>query len=586
MARSVSGARLLAFVLLLGIAAAAGAFVLSLPPAQIRLAPSPGGRATATGAVHLHTRRSDGTGSVDEVAAAAARAGLDFVVVTDHGDATRRPDPPAYLHGVLVIDAVEISADGGHYVALGLPRAPYPLGGDARDVAADVARLGGFGFVAHPGSPKPGLRWLDWLAPFDGIEWLNGDSEWRDEPWSALALGMGQYFVRAPEALASLLDRPESVLARWDAITGHRRVVAIAGSDAHARLGLRASADPYPSGAFIRLPSYEAAFRTLAVVVDLNAPRTRTAGRDATAILAALRAGHVSSVVTALAAPAHLDVTASSGEYRARAGDSLPLDGPVQITAHLDGPPGTQLVLLRRGQPLLVASAPDLRFTAPAEPAVYRVEARLPRAPGSPAVPWVVSNPIYAGMQAVSAVPPSHERGAPVRVLYADGPATDWRVERSAGSVGAIDTAPAIGGTQMMFRWGLAGGVPQGQFAAAVLPTPGGVVPANRLVFTARASQPMRVSVQLRAGGDGTGQRWRRSVFLDEAAREVMVWLDETTPVGETRSYRPDLTAIDSILFVIDTVNTRPGTTGTVYLDAIRLERAGDGGRPDIASRP
>jgi hypothetical protein len=363
------------------------------------------------------------------------------------------------------------------------------------------------------------------------------------------------------------------VLARWDAITEHRRVVAIAGSDAHARLGLHANTDPYPSRAFVRLPSYEAAFRTLAVVVELTAPPTRDAPRDAAALLAALRAGHVSSVVTALAAPARLDVTASSGEYRARAGDPLPLDGPVHIAAHLEGPPGTELVLLRRGQPLVVASAPDLQFTAPAEPAAYRVEARLPAAPGSPAVPWVVSNPIYAGIQAVSAVPPSHGPGVPVRVLYTDGPTTGWRVERSPGSVGAIDTTGAIGGTQLMFRWGLAGGVPQGQFAAAVLPTPGGVAPANRLVFKARASQPMRVSVQLRAGGEGAGQRWRRSVFLDEAPREVTVWLDEITPVGDTRSYRPDFAAIDSVLFVVDTVNTRPGTTGTVYLDEIRLEQ-------------
>ena len=35
----------------------------------------------------------------------AARAGLKFIVFTDHGDATRTPDPPAYRSGVLCIDA-------------------------------------------------------------------------------------------------------------------------------------------------------------------------------------------------------------------------------------------------------------------------------------------------------------------------------------------------------------------------------------------------------------------------------------------------------------------------------------------------
>src|SRR5215467_16168228 len=67
-----------------------------------------------TGAYHVHTRRSDGSGTVDEVASEAAAAGLKFVILTDHGDATRPPDPPLYRHGVLMVDAVEISTTAGH----------------------------------------------------------------------------------------------------------------------------------------------------------------------------------------------------------------------------------------------------------------------------------------------------------------------------------------------------------------------------------------------------------------------------------------------------------------------------------------
>src|SRR5690606_39746886 len=36
------------------------------------------------GVIHVHTRYSDGAGSVRAVARAAVRAGVDFVVVTDH----------------------------------------------------------------------------------------------------------------------------------------------------------------------------------------------------------------------------------------------------------------------------------------------------------------------------------------------------------------------------------------------------------------------------------------------------------------------------------------------------------------------
>jgi hypothetical protein len=124
----------------------------------------------------------------DDVTRAAAAAGLQFVIITDHGDGTRTPDLPDYRNGVLYIDGVEVSTIDGHLVALGLPKAPYPLGGEGRDVVDDVHRLGGIAIAAHPGSPKPDLQWKDWNAPIDGLEWLSADSEWRDErPWRSYA---------------------------------------------------------------------------------------------------------------------------------------------------------------------------------------------------------------------------------------------------------------------------------------------------------------------------------------------------------------------------------------------------------------
>src|SRR6186997_1052166 len=153
------------------LAAVAVLIGVTLPPRRVPLAPQADG--TIPGAIHVHTNRSDGLSGPDEIAAAAARAGLKFVVFTDHGDATRRLDPPAYRSGVLALDGVEISTNGGHYMALDMPPSPYPLGGDARDVVEDVRRLGGLGIAAHPDSPKPELRWRAWTAPFDGMEFLN-----------------------------------------------------------------------------------------------------------------------------------------------------------------------------------------------------------------------------------------------------------------------------------------------------------------------------------------------------------------------------------------------------------------------------
>ena len=145
-----------------------------LPPGTKHTDPPPA--STVRGAFHVHSNRSDGSGSVDAIAAAAARAGLQFVILTDHGDGTRVPDPPAYRTGVLTIDGVELNTTGGHYAAIDLPASPYPLAGTPDDVIDDVRRLGGFGIAAHPGSPRSSLSWQEWGAPIDGLEWINADS--------------------------------------------------------------------------------------------------------------------------------------------------------------------------------------------------------------------------------------------------------------------------------------------------------------------------------------------------------------------------------------------------------------------------
>ena len=89
---------------------------------------------------------------------AAARAGLKFVVFTDHGDATATPEPPAYRSGVLCLDAVEISTAGGHYIALDMPTAPYPLGGEARgNLVIAAQRVQGATLLA-PGFGVPGCQ--------------------------------------------------------------------------------------------------------------------------------------------------------------------------------------------------------------------------------------------------------------------------------------------------------------------------------------------------------------------------------------------------------------------------------------------
>jgi hypothetical protein len=553
---------------------------LLVPPAARTL--SGGGIARVQrGALHVHTTRSDGAGSPEEVAAAAARAGLDFVVLTDHGDGTRPPDAPRRVDGVLLIDAVEISTTGGHYLALGLPQAPYRLAGEPRDVIEDVARLGGFGIAAHPDSPKPDLSWREWNAPFPALEWLNADSAWRDEPGSTLLRALAGYWWRAPETMASLFDRPVTALARWDALARRRRVVAVAGHDAHARLGARGQWDGAPDRLerySLRVPGYHAAFRafSLGVWTDAGADLEAPAGAAA-AVLSGIRRGRVFTVIDSLAGPARLEFTAVSGNQTWEAGDDVPPGLDVTLRAAVPGaPPGTAIVIVKDGQDLASARGPvtvDLRAGAPA--ATYRVEARLDRAPGEPPVPWIVGNPIRVGFTPAATRPALLPASSWSRPL----PQSGWTVEQHPGSRTSLDAA-VLGpeNTAWTLEWTLGDGIPAGQYAAIAVPLPDGALAgADRLSFTARGAAPQRISVQLRSHARG-GTRWRRSVYVAGEPAEISLALREFLPVDPSAAAL-DVAAVDSLLFVVDTINAAPGSRGELSVSALRVESADGPGR-------
>jgi hypothetical protein len=373
-------------------AAVAVLVAVSLPPSPVALVEGEGD-GTIPGALHVHSSRSDGRSSPDAIVAIAARADLKFIVFTDHGDATRQPDPPRYLAGVLCLDGVEISTTGGHYVVLDMPASPYPLGGEPRDVVEDVHRLGGFGVAAHPDSPKPELRWREWTAPFDGMEIVNPDTSWRVhlrepqwQPKLRLVQALLAYPFRPAAAIASLIDESPNVLARWDAIAPRRRVVGLAGVDAHAKLALK-EVDPGDNRYSIALPSYESSFRTLSVHVQPERPLSGDAAADARAVIAAIRAGHLYTALDGLASPPSFTFTASNQRGSAQAGDQLAAGGPVTLRVRSNAPAAFDTVVWQGSRILTSRNREsDFTFAAPAEPAAYRVAIRAldrPRQRGS-----------------------------------------------------------------------------------------------------------------------------------------------------------------------------------------------------------
>ncbi len=557
------------------VAAVAVWVALTVPPRRLALPAFADG--TIPGVIHVHTNRSDGLSGPDEIAAAAARAGLKFVVFTDHGDATRAPDPPEYRSGVLCLDGVEISTNGGHYVALDMPASPYPLGGEARDVVDDVRRLGGFGIASHPDSPKPQLRWREWTAPFDAIELLNPDTSWRIlaeqagwRPKRRLLEALIDYPVRPAEVIASLIQ-PTAALSRWAALAQRRRVITMAGADAHAKLAPR-NADPGDSRFSLPLPSYESSFRVLSVRVRPDQPLRGSAAADAGLLMRAIRAGHLHTAIDGVATPPSFEFSATNERGTVHEGDEITAAGPVALHVRSNAPPEFTTVV-HEGTRTLAShrDAQDLTVRASDRPGVYWVEIlSIGRTP----VTWLRSNAIYVRDAAPPAKPPAGPPAGVRQPIFDGRSIAGWRVEHDPTSLAAVDLAGIVDGHELRFRFGLAGGSPVGQVAALAFDTPGGTAPNKGFAFTIRAEHPMRVSVQLRGGeGDAAGERWQRSVYIDTSNQERTIDFDDLTPVGTTHTVKPPLAGIRSILFVVDGTNTKPGASGRIWIRRAELRR-------------
>jgi hypothetical protein len=256
----------------------------------------------------------------------------------------------------------------------------------------------------------------------------------------------------------------------------------------------------------------------------------------------------------------------------AQAGDSITAGKPLSLRVRSNAPGGYRVVVWNGQQPITERTDSRFETNIGNAPGIYRVTVQRPDAVGRAA--WITSNPIYVR---APGSPPVHEPAPTaaahiVRTLF-DGSLTDrWSHESDAQSLAAVDVANLQAGPRVRLRYGLSGGTAVGQYAAATVATPTGSEGADAVAFNIRAEAPMRISVQVRAEVAGARpERWERSVFVDVNEKEHVIRFDRMTPVGRTHAVHPLLQDIRTILFVVDTTNTKPGASGRLWIGNPRL---------------
>ncbi|WP_225845374.1 CehA/McbA family metallohydrolase [Streptomyces sp. HPF1205] len=330
------------------------------------------GRAWYRGDCHLHSVHSDGKRTLEQLAALARAARLDFINSSDHntngahaylGPYAGRGTSPGEGDGtdLLILTGEEITTRNGHFLAIGVDAGEwidwrYRARDDAFDrFARQIRRAGGIVVPAHPYGLSLAGQWKFGYDNVDAIEVWNG-------PWT-------------PD--------DEATLQTWDnLLTGAARrgdgrwIPAMGNSDAHR--------DPDVVG----LPQ-------TVVLAD---------GLDRRSLLAGIRAGRS---WIAESADVQLSLTAAGphGEH-AEIGGRLEVapEDEVTVSLRVDGVPADSVLRLLTDEGQMVAeplpSSGLLEWRTTASLATYvRAEVRHPAPAGSvlPGAPAALTNPIWLG---------------------------------------------------------------------------------------------------------------------------------------------------------------------------------------------
>lgn len=366
--------------------------------------PALGGR-ILSGVFSVHTERShDATGTREEVASAAAGAGLDFVIVGDHPPDDRKPGwtfwEPVFLDGVLIEGGQELrSPQAGKVLAVAVDTTYRQWLGDYASFAAMLTREGATSFVVHGRGPRGSERWVS--PSVEGVQgWEVADiSEFARHrirgPWGlyhGITLVVGAPFGLGDEALRHLMregfDTP--TVAAYDSFRVSGPLTATAGVNAHPKARV---------GPFL-VPSYASSFRTLVTHVAVRLPPPSDPREARAGLMDAVRRGNAFLSVGGTAAARGFRMGVVEGDSLvAGMGSSAPLTGLRVIRAGFEADPGRKLLyrIVRNGEVLAWVSEDGLEWR-PGEPGIYRVEVYTYSARMGGLFlrlrPWIFSNPV------------------------------------------------------------------------------------------------------------------------------------------------------------------------------------------------
>jgi hypothetical protein len=348
------------------------------------------------GVIHVHSfLGGHSTGTFAEIERAAQANGLAFVMMTEHpsGDYdTRSLTLRGVRGGVLFVQGNETSESAeDRLLTFGGTSASddAPAVASTQDSVNRAKAAGQLVFIAHAETFR---SWRE-TRGFDGMEIYNLHADAKNINRLSLFFdGLWSYRSYPHLLWTRFYTSPDANLRRFDELTAGegRTVVAIAGNDAHANIGLSLRQLAGKPLLELKLDPYERSFQ----VVRTHILLPNDLPLDEANLLHALARGHAYVSFDILCDASGFRFQATNGTEQKLMGDEIALSSGVRL--QVETPSRSRIVLLRNGQVVREESgATKLEWTTN-EAGVYRVVCYLPQLPAPlDAKPWIISNPIY-----------------------------------------------------------------------------------------------------------------------------------------------------------------------------------------------
>ncbi len=371
---------------------------------------------TYRGVMHVHSYLShDSEGTLADIIPAAKNAGIDFIFFTDHPRFALDTCPHGYngyYDGILTVSGSEKQG----FDTWPLDSVVIDWKENKDTIVKQVVNNGGILFYAHTEEPH------NWDNPYyQGMEIYNIHTDTKDEK---LAPHIANFTINGKIyrhwAFREMFDEQTAILARWDSLNTHRKIVGFSAVDTHENQNFRARylkddrvewlgpnakpidtvkvtflnrwmfSEPDQSGWIFKwmIDTYQSTFNHVTNYVLAD---TLTVGSLAENI----KAGHLYIAFKSLGDAKGFQYRTENarGETTAILGDSVQAS-QVKTMKAVSPLPG-QFRLIHNGRQIDVSAGENYTYSwsGEVEKGTYRIEIHI--RPKNKYIPWLYTNPVY-----------------------------------------------------------------------------------------------------------------------------------------------------------------------------------------------